>query len=511
MSHLCLSLTGATLQENLEILQANQSFIDCYEIRIDFLSAIDSVAVAQFPSMVSAALETPLPAILTCRRPVDGGRYRESEAQRLETLLNIMELQREEHRYQYIDIEYVEGEPKAYRRLLKSAREHALQVIRSIHILEGGAPQTFSYLETLSHDSTVIPKLAVSIRGMPELLTLCRQWQSYRQDTRFRSRRAILIGMGTYGVPTRILAPLWNSFISYSAPLQGIAAAQGQLDPATLHTLYGYHSLNGETQIYGIIGHPLQHTRSPHWHNTQFRRAKCNALYLPFLCDDLPTFMELAELLSMKGISVTIPYKQQVRRYLQWSDTTVTNSGACNTLIRHQEGWYGYNTDCQGFWLPLARLLRKQDRTLPTRALIIGAGGVARAAASELLKRGCDLLILNRTPSRAEKMCQELSQHYPSRHCHSGSSRGNLPDQVKEYTALMVQSTPIGMHPNIQADPLPNYHFRGNEIVYDMIYQPRLTTLLRRAKQAGCITLGGSSMFMAQAREQSKNFMQSHC
>ncbi len=510
MSLLCLSLTGATLQENLQTLQSCQPSIDCYEVRIDFLSSIDLLAVAQFPSMVSETLGKTLPAILTCRRPSDGGHYQGDERHRLETLLRIMELQQVESSYQYIDIEYEEAETQEYRRLLESAQEHALQVIRSIHILERGASQTFSYLETLSQDSTVIPKLAVNIRGMQDLLTLYRQWQSYQRDSRFSDRRAILIGMGSYGVPTRILAPVWNSFISYSSSLAGKRAASGQLDPATLHTLYRYHSLNRQTQIYGIIGNPLQHSKSPHYHNAIFQQANLNALYLPLLCDDVAAFLELAELLFMRGISVTIPHKQQVMKHLQWSDTTVTSSGACNTLIRRSDGWYGYNTDCLGFWDPLARLLRKRNRTLPSKALIIGAGGVARAAASELLKRGCDLLILNRTLSRAKKMCHELSKWYPSAHCQFSSSIEKPPDMIAEYTELMVQSTSLGMDPNIKGDPLPSYYFRGHELVYDMIYQPRITTFLKRAKQAGCITLGGDVMFSAQARKQSKYFMQNY-
>lgn len=509
MSGLCLCLTGATLTDNIHILQKYRAYIGCYELRVDLLDSIEPPAIAHFPQRIAQELETEIPGVLTYRRVADGGHYRGSEERRLEIMLEIIEQQTEAHSYRYIDIEYAVRSLQICKTLIDHAKWRAIDVIYSMHDMEGGASKTYAHLKALSQNRAVIPKLAVTLKGLADVVTLCRQWARYQKSQAATDRKAIIVGMGEYGVPLRILAPKLGSFISYCSATERTQAASGQLDPTMLYERYRYNYISPQTRLFGIIGNPLQHTQSPQWHNRIFERRNLNARYLPFLCDNVAAFFELAELLSIEGVSVTIPHKQAVLPWLNKRDATVIATRASNTLVRRPEGWQGYNTDCHGFWQPLRQLLKKHVRTLPSHALIIGAGGVARAAASELLKRDVALAILNRTLAKATTMCNELLEVYPNAQCHTYVLPQEL-DQIQHYTALIVQTTSVGMHPHSGVDPLEGYHFTGKELVYDLIYHPRETALLKRAQAAGCIALGGYPMFRAQAQAQSKHFLQSY-
>lgn len=236
------------------------------------------------------------------------------------------------------------------------------------------------------------------------------------------------------------------------------------------------------------------HSNSPQLHNTWFKQNKMNAVYLPFETDDPALFLKKAPSMGVFGLSVTIPHKQKVIELAGRVDESVHAVGACNTLVldAERQEWIGYNTDWKGFLKPVAAL----DLT-GRSALVIGAGGAARAVVYALINRGANVTIVNRTLSRAQRLAGEFGCGYAPL-----EEAGILFKDSPEEPFLVVQTTSVGMSPDTEADPAPDLSFSGSEIVYDIIYTPEQTVFLRRAARAGCRTINGAAMLEAQAAEQ---------
>jgi len=232
---------------------------------------------------------------------------------------------------------------------------------------------------------------------------------------------------------------------------------------------------------------------SPRLHNRGLAALGLDAVYLPFLVDELASFFRLAELLRLQGLSVTIPHKEGVLPFLAQRNEAVQAIGACNTLLRAQEGWRGENTDAEGFLSPLGCL------RAGSRAVVLGAGGAARAIVYALRRAGLEVLILNRTAARAERLAAEFG-------CRAAGLDSRGLELLRERADLIVQATSAGMEPEVEADPLPEYRFRGGEIVYDIVYKPPLTRFLKRARRAGCRVIPGLEMLLGQGRAQFKLF-----
>jgi 3-dehydroquinate dehydratase/shikimate dehydrogenase len=239
------------------------------------------------------------------------------------------------------------------------------------------------------------------------------------------------------------------------------------------------------------------HSKSPLIHNEGYRIQNLDAVYVPFQADELPVFMETAEVLRIQGLSVTIPFKQEIIPFIKRIDSSVNSIGACNTILRNPEGyWTGTNTDAPGFIAPLEKLFNKLDYKTAT---VIGAGGAARAVVYALKRAGCRVCILNRTPSKAE----ELAGFFQ---CFTAGFDAKGISLMEDYSDIIIQTTSVGMEPDIDSDPVPTYTFRGTETVYDIIYAPLETKFLKRAREAGCRTIQGIEMLRGQAVLQYKVF-----
>jgi 3-dehydroquinate dehydratase/shikimate dehydrogenase len=303
--------------------------------------------------------------------------------------------------------------------------------------------------------------------------------------------------MGAIGFPTRVLAPILGSYLSYCSPA-GKLAAPGQIDPETIDNLYGFRSMSDSTAIYGIIGSPLAHSRSPLIHNKGFRALGLDAVYLPFPTDSLDDFFMFADLLGIRGLSVTIPFKEKVMRFAHALDVAVQEAGACNTLVKDDEGFFGYNTDIDGFLAPLrSRFSGMIPRGL--RATVVGAGGAARACVYALVREGVKVLIVNRTADRARELAERFGCQW------SGLTNG-CAGRISECGDLIVQTTSAGMEPNIEEDPVVCYDFKGTEVAYDIVYKPPVTAFLERAGKAGCRLIYGKEMLREQAYVQFRLF-----
>lgn len=476
-SGICLCLTGATLEEDLAFVARYRRDIDLLELRADFLRPEEAAKAAALPGKVD------LPVILTVRRQREGGRFAGDERERI-ALLNRLS----NGGFAFVDLEEDLDAPSLDRQLA----EKKVGIIRSFHDRNGVPQDLLERFGRLARGPTEIPKAAVTPRGVADLLRVLETFQGFPQP------RKVLLGMGDYGFPTRVLAPKLGTLFCYSSP-PGDSAAPGQVDPQTLDELYRYHGVGGETEVYGVMGNPVMHSLSPRIHNAGFAALKRNAVYLPFLVDDLEPFLRVADLLGIRGLSVTIPHKERVLRVLGKKDPSVAATGACNTLHRGPSGaWDGTNTDAAGFLAPLVEVFGGRiPRGLG--ATVIGAGGASRAIVYALVGRGARVLVLNRTAERARQLAAAFNvQAAPLDESGLGLMSG--------FSDLIVQATNVGMSPRPEADPLPGYHFTGHEVAYDLVYVPETTVFLKRALSAGCRVIRGRQMLLAQAWEQFRIF-----
>jgi 3-dehydroquinate dehydratase/shikimate dehydrogenase len=311
--------------------------------------------------------------------------------------------------------------------------------------------------------------------------------------------------MGEFGFPLRVLAPRLGSFLTFASP-GGDRVAPGLIDPETLDTVYRYHRIGPGTRVFGIIGNPILHSRSPHIHNPGYDRLGIDAVYVPFHADSAAAFLPVMRKLEVGGLSVTVPFKEEIIPLCGWTEEAVRAIGACNTVTPGPEGLRGCNTDAEGFLAPLRKLYGGGGAGFlgGLRAAVIGAGGSARSAVYALAREGARVLVLNRTPERARRLTEDIAGSL-------GLADGvllwaELDDaghrERENYPDLLVNTTTMGMHPWEDLDPLEGRSLAGTGTVYDIVYSPRDTLLLRRAAGAGCRTIHGEEMLLSQAYRQ---------
>ncbi len=456
-----------------ELARANAARIDLVELRADFLDDGELARISRFPDMVG------MPAILTIRRTVEGGRFSADERSRRRLIGAAAGA------YRYVDLE--SDVDRSFDELVPAGT----RVIRSLHDTTGVPARIERVMRGLPRSGREIAKAAVTPRTGGEMVDLFECAQRLGASSSEAPGEHILLGMGRFGLPTRILAAHLGNFLTFCSRA-GRSAAPGHLDPETMVELYRFPSIHAGTRVLGVIGTPLSHSRSPQIHNPALAASGIDAVYVPIELDDLSELARLARLLPLDGCSVTIPHKGDAAR-MSDAAPMVRRVGACNTLVRKRERWRGENTDVHGFLAPL-----RERSIVPRRATVIGAGGAARAVAFALRSLGTELLILNRTEQRARSLARDC-----------GGTAGALDAaglaRVSGHSELIVQTTSVGL-PDNPGDPLAAYSFRGHELVYDLVYGEGLTPILGRAREAGCAVIDGGRMLAEQAYEQYRLF-----
>ena len=370
---MCLSLTAPTVEENLSIAEKYRGFVDLVEFRVDRLNPREYPHAVRLPSLLKG-----LPAILAVRRKDDGGSFTGSESERLQKLHTCIP-----HGFKYVDLEAdVRDEG-----ILKSIKKTGVRVIRSFHDFQGVPDDLPERIRCLPRSADEIPKAALFPRSTKDLIRLINVSGAVKGDK-------IILGMGEFGFPTRVLAPKLGTYLSFTSE-KGMSAAPGHLDPETLTKVYRFREIDGHTALFGIIGNPVLHTRSPGIHNPAFRKLGMNCVYVPFHTDSLDHFRELTALLDIKGFSVTIPFKELIIPFLSEKGEEIDHIGSCNTVKVTPAGWQGRNFDYIGFLKPLEKELGHEGKAC-SRATVIGAGGGSRAVVYALLKLGIEVLIVNR-------------------------------------------------------------------------------------------------------------------
>jgi len=294
-------------------------------------------------------------------------------------------------------------------------------------------------------------------------------------------RNTIIIPMGDVVLPLRCLSLREGSALTY-APLEN-ATAPGQVSLDTLKNLFTADQISRKTSVYGVIGNPIVHSLSPQLQNAGFQARKMDAVYFPFLVHDLRDFLGAVKPLGIRGFSVTLPHKQKILRYLDSCDPLAAAIGAVNTVVVSAAGkLYGYNTDYVG----VLRTLQERVTLSQSRALILGAGGAARAVAFALAESGASVCICARRPQEAKKLARAVGGE--------AVPRSRL---KSEFFDAIINATPVGMYPRTENSPL-TAHELNCRLVFDLIYRPVTTKLLQLALRRGIETVSGLEMFLAQ-------------
>jgi 3-dehydroquinate dehydratase/shikimate dehydrogenase len=401
--------------------------------------------------------------IVTCRAAAEGGAYRGSETDRLQLLGQAITLGAE-----YVDVEW-----RADRSGLPAPGDRT-RLVLSHHDMTGMPADLPDLVRSMRRDAGAgLVKLAVTTSSLAE----CRR---LRRDTRSKSGQ-VVIGMGPAGLVTRLCPWLYGSLWTY-----GGTAAPGQSPVADLIDRYRVPQASDRTQVYAVIGAPIAHSASPAMHNAAFAAAGIDAMYVPIETHDAADFLAAAEDFGIAGASVTAPLKTAWAALGVRLDAAGQSIGAINTLVRRGRGhWEGRNFDVEGFLAPL--VMRGLQMT-GQRVVILGAGGAARAAAWALKRQGARIEVSARRTEAAVRLAADLgvvSVAWPPR-----------PDWD-----LLINATPVGTRTGPQVSPLDRAFVRGR-VVYDLVYNPAETVLMRLARSAGADVIGGLEMLIGQARAQ---------
>lgn len=249
--------------------------------------------------------------------------------------------------------------------------------------------------------------------------------------------------------------------------------------------------IDSNTSLYCIFGNPVRHSKSPVIHNACFQEYQINAIYLAFEIDKISKGIAAMKTLSIKGASVTIPFKESIMNHLDWIDEDALNIGAVNTIVNKDGKLLGYNTDFKAAIAPLKPIGIKNKRVC-----IIGAGGAAQAVAYGIHKEKGRLVIINRNKERGESLALKYQADFiPMDDIH----------KKDDITAdIVINTTSIGMYPDINHLAFPSEHLHSQMVIMDIIYNPLETKLLSEAQKKGCTNIDGLSMFMHQGAAQFK-------
>jgi 3-dehydroquinate dehydratase/shikimate dehydrogenase len=457
------------------------------ELRADYLSQEERFSIRRFPALAG------LPVILTIRRKSDGGQYDAGESSRIVLFSKALAFAEADvrHNFAYVDLE----EDLTLSSLEEAARVFGTRIIRSFHSFKGPHDKLIERIRSMCRFGDEIVKAAINMESLDDVAQL------FKISRELGDMDKILLCMGESAVCSRILSKKLGSYICYTS-VKGEpdfpVAAPGQLDPSELVDLYRFRSITKDAEVYGILGYPLKATSSPPFFNGVFGRENKDAVYVPFPSQTAAPFFRLADEVNLLGASVTVPHKEAVLNHLSFVSEQVQSVGACNTIVRTGNGWSGYNTDTAGFSASLLDFIGRKDFKRK-RVTIIGAGGAARAVAAEIYRLKGKALILNRSKLRAGQLAVRYNFEY-------GSLDPESLKCIKKYSDIIVQTTSVGMEPDIDSDPLRDYELTGKEVVMDIIYKPERTALLKRAAASGCRILNGSEMLLRQAKLQYQYF-----
>lgn len=462
MTQLCIVIKGPSYEDASYQISQAQKYAEIVELRLDLFSQLDIEALKQL------RLTFPIPMIFTLRSKLQGGNYLKSEENRLVDIRKIVTLKPE-----FLDVEYTV--PAAFICEITSHYPDS-KLILSFHDHE----KTPDDIEKIFQDMSEIPaelyKIAVTANNAIDALRLMC-W------AKKRNTKLIAISMGLHGQISRILAPMIGNPITYATIDDEHNTAPGQLAAHILLDRYRFRTINASTSIYALIGDPVDQSISDQTHNHFFATNNYNARYVKIQVNpsELAECLQLAKLLPLSGLSVTMPLKECILPYVDYIDHEAESIGAINTLILEKGNWIGFNTDGIGALNAIEKELQVEGKHI----VIIGAGGAAKSIAYEAVKRGASVTIINRDQKKAQQIASQLN-------C-VAKGLSQMSECAQEGYDILINCTPIEM-PIAADDILPHS--------YVMDIKIKKSQLLEYALKKNCPVIYGYQMFMEQARGQ---------
>ena len=487
LGKLCVAIQASSPEELIERAASALADSRFLEFRLDSLAKPASI-LPKVKEFLAAHRDTTV--LATCRRKQFGGLFTGSLKAELEVLLAAAEAG-----CQIVDLEVESAEeaaPRQLDQLRDGLRAAGTALLISFHDFSRtkNLDQTALRIEVFQPDFVKVVSTAKSLADNLAVLKLIQEHS--------RSVEVVGIAMGEEGLVSRVLglragAPFTFAAFSDSpisdkpATVSTQATAPGQLTARTLRDLYRVEQLDQATRIFGVAGDPIAHSLSPLMHNAAFRRENVNAILLPLITHKVADLITLARELPLAGSAVTMPLKQEVLRHLANSDPLTARIGACNTLRTGADGkLYGFNTDVAGVIRPLERRLKLQG----ARIVVLGAGGAARAAVFGLVEQGAEVFIVNIVHEDAVKLAKQAKAKALKRDLFA-----------KAAFDVLINATPCGMEGNKQPLPITEKELNAS-LVFDMVYNPLETPLLKLAKERGIPVISGMEMFVQQGARQ---------
>jgi 3-dehydroquinate dehydratase/shikimate dehydrogenase len=471
---ICIAITGQTAEEMVEKAGAALKDTTFIEFRLDYLPK----PAAALPVLKQFLLDNgAATAVATCRCKENGGKFAGSNAAALEILLKAAEAG-----FQLVDIE-LESVEKLPKNTMQKLREAGAAVILSFHDFKqtGDLDAVYARMEPFAPDFMKVVPTARSLTDNLKLMHFLERMED-------RSNASLVgICMGEAGIISRVLGLRAGSAFTFAAASVGDETAPGQIAARTLLETYRIDQVDVATKVYGVAGDPIRSSLSPLMVNTAFRRETVNAVYLALQTKNVEDLFKLAREIPIQGLSVTMPLKESVIPFLERTDPLSAKIGAVNTISRLPDGkFYGFNTDVAGIVGPLERRLSLRN----AKVLVLGAGGAARAAVFGCRNKGAEVWILNRTPETAQKLARQ-----------AGAKTMRRDQLTKQSFDVIINATPAGMSGNKTATVLTPEELNAR-LVFDLVYNPIDTPLLRMARQKGLAVISGVEMFVQQGARQ---------
>jgi len=500
MIYLAVPIAAADLEQAAgQIKAALAGGAEMLELRTDYLENLNVDLVKNLIARAKTAAGKSMPIIVTCRAKGEGGAIGYTDRLRVDVLIAALKAGAE-----FIDFEYesfLSTENQERIKLALSENSKARLIMSAHNFKTKFADIGKLYRHILTLYPAAIPKLVYTTNHIND----CFEAFDLLHNT---SGERIIFCMGEASLVSRIIAKKLGSFVTFASVDDKTATAPGQLTIEQFKELYHYDDINPDTKLYGVIADPVAHSASPAVHNTCFTSMGINKLYLPLLVkggkkgfDEFMRNAMVRNWLGFRGFSITIPHKVNALNFAKENNGEIEplakRIGAVNTLLIGKDGKLaGYNTDYAGALDAITstlKITRADLKDLPV--VVIGAGGVARAIVAGLSDVGAKVKIYNRTVKKAEGLAAEFDCDF-----------AGLDDLSNLDAKLVINCTSIGMHPNIDETPLPKEYIKKGIAVFDTVYNPAETLLLKQARQAGCKTIDGVSMFISQAIVQFKFF-----
>ena len=460
---ICIPIVGPTQHKSLEDIAAAEPLADMIELRLDLMSDFD------LGTLLSASTK---PCIVTNRTKREGGQFSGSEEERIGLLKQAVAA----------GADYVDIETSTPKELLKPFLEsdHQSKVILSYHNFTDTPEEIGHLYDLMCAMPADILKIVTYARDITDNLALFELLHRSKKD----DKKLIALCMGEKGEASRILSPLLGGFLTFGSLETGKETAPGQITGATLKNIYRVCDKRDSFKIFGVIGNPVYKSMGYLIHNQAFKETGSTDIYVPFLVDNVENFFKGFSP-YFEGLSVTMPFKEGIMAEMDEIEETAKKIGAVNTVVRDGKSWKGYNTDCMGALQALEKHVDLKNKNV----LIVGAGGTAKAIGYGVYEKGAKITVTyNRDKEKGIRLGSELKAKVVS-----------IQDVDKEEIDVLINCSPVGMSPNLEETPVPSRCLRKGMIVFDSVYNPIETRLIREARVSGCVTISGVELFVNQA------------